>query len=458
MHTTLTGKRAIVIGGSMAGLLTARVLATHFAQVDLVEKDLLPDEPKPRKGVPQGQHPHVLLAQGRLTLETYYPGLTQELIDRGAIPGDIGESVRWFHLGGYKKTFTSGLKGLLMSRPLLEAEVRRRTLQLPNISLRSGYAVRELLTDTSHTVTGVSLEPIEKTGSPKRLDATRSGAAPERADLVVDASGRGSACLRWLEALGYAPPPEEAINIDLSYATRIYRRPESHSAEPLAYAISSEPPHSKRAGLIVPVEGNRWMVTLSGMSGDACPLDEAGFLAFAQSLGAPDIYEQIRRAEPLSTVQRYRFPSSRRRHFEQLQTFPEGFLVIGDAVCSFNPLFGQGMTSAILQAQVLDGCLRNRTTLKGLWKPYFNRINQIVTIPWQAVASEDFRYPEVQGRRPAIWALQNSYAEAIHRTSHRDTVVYHAFLEVMNLIRPPQSLLRPAILWRIIRQKIGNSL
>ncbi|QJW90849.1 FAD-dependent monooxygenase [Spirosoma taeanense] len=446
MNKPLKGNQAIVIGSSMAGLITARVLADHFRQVILLEKDETDDEPKPRKGVPQGHHLHGLLAQGRTLLETFYPGLGDELIADGAITGDMGESMRWYHFGGYKKKFSSGLKGLLMSRPLLEIHVRRRTVQLPNVTLRMGCQVRELMTDvTGQRVTGVRLETLGQ-------EVIRRESL--EADLIVDASGRGSASLRWLTALGYHKPPEEEVKIGLSYATRLYRREVDPLGQVELIMVAPEPPHDKRGCFAFPIEDNRWIVTMSGILHESCPKDPDAFLDFTKSLCAPDIYELLQTSEPLSDIVLYKFPCSLRRHYEQLKAFPDRYLVVGDAVCSFNPIFGQGMTSAVLQAQTLDRCLQNSKTLDGLWKPYFKAIAKVVDSPWQAATGEDFRYPEAEGQRPPGFELLNRYTEAVHRATQRDTVVYKAFLEVMNLMRPPQSLMRPTIFWRVMKDKM----
>lgn len=446
MTQTRKGKQAVVIGGSMAGLVTARVLADHFDQVILVEKDDTPDESKPRKGVPQGHHLHGLLAQGRTVLETYYPGISAELMADGAVSGDMGEVVRWYHFGAYKKRFTSGLMALMMSRPLLEMHVRRRTAQLPNVRFRTG-TVRELLTDGGRRcVTGVRVT------SAGPADPTDSVAA----DLVVDAGGRGSASGRWLTALGYAEPRPKTVKIGLSYTTRVYRRNADPAGQTGVIAVYPQPPHDKRAGAVFAVEGGRWMVTLVGILGERCPKDEAGFVEYARSLCAPDIYDLVRQSEPMSDAVLYNFPTGLRRRYERLTAFPERYVVVGDAVCSFNPVFGQGMTSAILQAQTLDHCLWKHRTLDGLWKPYFRAIAKVVDTPWLAATSEDFRYPDVQGQRPPGLALLHRYVEAVHRTTHRDTVVYRTFLEVLNLMRPPLALLQPGIVWRVLRDVLRH--
>ena len=209
------GAHAIVIGGSMAGLVTARVLTDHFHQVTLIEKDDLPDTPISRKGVPQGRHLHALLAGGRTVLEQFYPGLTQAMVQDGAMTGDMGEMMRWYHYGDYKKPFTSGLQGVLMSRPLIEYHVRKRTLSLPNIRLVAQTGVKELLTDTSRSrVRGVRVENRQSAGETQDLVA----------DLVVDTSGRGSQTPRWLATLGYDKPTESEVNVNVGYATRTYRR------------------------------------------------------------------------------------------------------------------------------------------------------------------------------------------------------------------------------------------
>lgn len=432
---------AIVIGGSIAGLLTARVLSDHFARVTLIERDMMHDQPESRKGQPHTRHLHGLLAKGLDTMRGYFPGLLADLLAEGAIGADMGRDMRWHTFGGYRVQYESGLVGALMSRPLLEWQIRRRVVALPNVTVRDGYAVDGLLTNPEQScVTGVAIT--------HRTDATRTAAIS--ADLVVDASGRGSASPKWLAALHYGEVPESLIKVNVGYATRLYRRRPGDLQEAKLIMIAPDMPHSKRSGLLFPIEGDRWICTLGGWAGDHPPTDEVGFLAFARSLPAPDVYALLTKLEPLSDITPYKFPGSLRRHYEQLERFPEGYLVLGDAVCSFNPVYGQGMTSAAMQAAALDQLLQEQQCLTSLWRAFFTAAAKVVDIPWQLAAGEDFRFPETQGQRPAGVDLINRYVAKVHRATHHDPVVYAAFLRVMNLMAAPTSLFHPRILWRVL--------
>ena len=213
--------------------------------------------------------------------------------------------------------------------------------------------------------------------------------------------------------------------------------------------VSARP--DKRSGLAFPVEGDRWIALLAGMHGDYPPTDEQGFLDYARSLAVPDFYNLVSKLEPLSEIMSHRLPSSLRRHYEHMQRFPGGYLVLGDAVCSFNPVYGQGMTSAAMQAEALDKLLAERHTLNALAPVYFKHIAKIVDIPWQMATGEDFRFAETEGKKPAGTDFVNAYGARVHRATHHDPVVLGEFLKVMNLVQPPASLFHPRVVWRVLR-------
>ncbi len=217
--------------------------------------------------------------------------------------------------------------------------------------------------------------------------------------------------------------------------------------------IAPEPPGNKRSGFFFPMEDDRWILTLAGHAGDHAPTDEAGFLEFARSLAAPDIYDTIRTLEPLTDILTHGFPSNLRHHYERLTRFPKGYLVVGDAICSFNPIYGQGMTSAAMQAAALGELLNRGQSLDELWKPFFKLAARIVDIPWMTAVGEDFRFPETHGKKGRGTDLINSYMTKVQQATHRDPVVYGAFLRVMNLLTPPTSLFRPSIAWRVLRNR-----
>lgn len=434
---------ALVIGASMAGLFAGRVLSDYFERVTLLERDPVEDRPMARKGQPQTRHLHALLAQGLHLIQGFFPGIEQTLVEGGATRGDMGRDMRWYHFGGYKVQFESGLVGMLMSRPFLEWHVRRRVLALPNVALRDACSVGALKTsDDRARVVGV--EATDRTG------ARRTETLP--ADLVVDATGRGSATPQWLAGLGYEKPPERAVKVRVGYATRLYRRRPGDLEDAELVVIFPTPPGGKRLVALVPVEDDRWIVTAGGWSGDYPPDDEEGYLAFIRSLPAPDVYDIVSRAEPLSDITSHRFPASLRHGYETLERFPEGYLVLGDAIASFNPIYGQGMTSAAMQAQALDGLLRERPGSVGLWRPWFERAAKVVDIPWQLAVGEDFRYPETEGEKPPLTGFVNAYVKRVHKATHHDPVVYARFLQVMNLLAPPTSLMAPHIAWRVLRR------
>ncbi|MBW3539135.1 MAG: FAD-dependent oxidoreductase [Planctomycetes bacterium] len=435
------GRGAVVIGSSLAGLLAARVLSTHFPRVTLIERDEVRHQAEVRKGQPQARHVHGLLTSGLNVMTRYFPGLPERLRAGGARLVDFAKGLRWHAAGGYRLQFETGLLAAFVSRPFLEWQIRQEVLSRPNVTLLDHRHVTALLTtDDRDRVVGVSIR-----GSAGGSDAEL------RADLVVDATGRGSLTPKWLETLGYRRPEEHIVPIDVRYTSRIYRRRPGDLQGAEAVLISPAPPENNRLGALFPMEDDRWIVSLAGWGGEHAPADEAGFLRFAQQLPAPDIARLLPRLEPLSEIFTQAFPANRRRHFERLSAFPEGLLVIGDGVCSFNPAYGQGMTAAAMQAAVLDDVLSAGPSHRRLWQTYFRRVAKVVDTPWQMALCEDFRFPKTRGRRPIGSIPMNAYLARVQRATHHDPLVYGAFIEVLNLIAPPGRLFLPTILWRLFR-------
>ena len=270
------------------------------------------------------------------------------------------------------------------------------------------------------------------------------------ADLVVDASGRGSFTPKWLESFGYERPQETEVRSDIGYATREYRRAPEDANVTRIEMISPTAPHEKHGTFLFPIEGNRWIMTAGGYVGNHPPTSDAELLEFVRTLPAPDVYRVISNAEPLTEIVAYKYAASLRRHYEKLKRFPENLLVIGDAMASFNPIYGQGMTSAAMQTYALNDVLREHSSLQGLWRLYFKRVARVVDMPWQLTVGEDFRYPETKGVKPPLTDILNAYVDRVHKATQHDPVVYSQFLQVMNLMAPPASLMSPRILWRVL--------
>jgi 2-polyprenyl-6-methoxyphenol hydroxylase-like FAD-dependent oxidoreductase len=431
---------AIVIGGSMAGLLAARVLADYFQTVTVIERDERSERPEHRRGVPQGRHAHGLLLRGQDTITRLFSGIREELLAAGATQVNMGRDVKWFHFDVWKCRYHSALDFISASRPLIEWTVAERVRRLPNVQMLHGWAVENIVYD-GQRVSGVRMHRRDDRETGQRLDA----------DLVIDASGRGSQIPQQLRVPGFERPDESAVRIDIGYASCLFRVPDVPRDWKALYVVSQPP--AKRGALILPLEGNRWICTLIGRHGDHPPIDLAGYMAFAKSLPMPDIYEAIRSAEPLGEPVRYGFPAGIRRHYEKLRRFPPGLLVLGDALCSFNPVYGQGMSAASMYADALQACLQERVatgwSLTDLWLPFFRDVARAADRPWQLATGEDFRFAETTGTRSRALKLLHWYTEKVHKAASVSPQVTERFYEVMHLLKAPTALFTPAILWKV---------
>ena len=430
-----SNRRAVVVGGSIGGLLAARALSNHFEQVVVLERDRVGDGPETRKGQPHTRHAHGLLASGYQQLQAMFPGLDAALAADGALVADIGRAVSWYQFGAWKQAHDSGLEACFVSRPLLEWHVRRRVLALGNVSQYSEHAVIGLEASADRRrVTGV------------RVRDAAGVEEPWQADLVVDASGRAGSTSRRLEALGYERPAESRVTVGIAYATRVYRRPAHMNGAGSCVLVPLCAP-GQRGAVLLPIEGDRWVLTASGIHGEVPPCDELGFTRFIRELAVPTVADALSGCEPLSPIIPYRFPFSLRRHYEKLRRFPAGLLVLGDGVASFNPVFGQGMSVAALEAAALDRLLASRGCTPDLWRAYFARVARIVDIPWQIAVAEDFRWAQTQGEKPLGTDYVNAYLARLHVMMAHDTEVYGQFIRVANLLAEPTSLFRPRWLW-----------
>lgn len=429
-------KHAVVIGASMGGLLAARVLADAFERVTVVDRDALPSVGEQRTGVPQGRHAHGLLARGREVIEELFPGMTAELVARGAISGDLQARGRWYNDGHRLCQAPSSMVGLCVSRPLLEGHLRRRLAALATVEVRDRWSVSGLITTRDHDrVTGLRGSGPD---TPERI---------VDADLVVDASGRGSRSPAWLADLGYDQPEEEAVAVGIGYATRTYRRHADHLGGDVAVVVAPTLP-AGRAGVMLALEDDRWVVTLGGYGDDRPPTDPAAWVAYARSLPSPDIAGVVEDGEPLDDPLAFRYPASTRRRYERLGRFPDGYLVFGDALCSFNPIYGQGMTVSALEALELRDWLGERDAAANR---FFRRAARIIDVPWDIAVGADLRFDHVAGRRTPKVRMVNRYLERVHPVAATDPEIGRAFLRVVNLMDPPERLMAPSIAWRVLR-------
>jgi 2-polyprenyl-6-methoxyphenol hydroxylase-like FAD-dependent oxidoreductase len=446
---TFGRQHAIVIGGSMAGLLAARVLSDHFVQVTIIERDRLTGDTEPRKGVPQGRHVHALLARGAVILGEYFPDLFPTLESSGAIPVRI-EDVRWNQLGVWMAPVRSPLKNLFQSRPFLEQHVRDQLAIRENVRIIDACEVSQLCVRNDR-VTGVVLR--HRTGEQHEEELS--------ADLVVDAGGRGSRAPQWLTSLGYGSVQETSVKIEVGYATRIYRCPAQLPSGWKTLFIYGKPPDDKRGGVIFPIQGGYWMVTLSGALRDYPPDDEAGFLAFARSLAQLDLYEAMKDAEPVTPIAVYKYSANRWRHYERMKRLPEGFIIMGDAVCSLNPVYGQGMSVAAIEAQTLDRCLREQKMFAGnngvvgFTQRFQQAIARDIKTPWLLSTGEDLRYPGAEGKRSLSVRLLNWYMRRVIELAASDQRVAATVLRVRNLLRPLSTLFQPRIILAVLRRDLA---
>jgi 2-polyprenyl-6-methoxyphenol hydroxylase-like FAD-dependent oxidoreductase len=432
MTSAPRGTRAIVVGAGIAGLLSARALADHVDEVVVVEREKLRAAAEPRGHVPQGKHLHLFLAAGLDQLVAWFPGIDDELERLGAVRLD-GSRAWVFQAGGYRARGDWGTTVLSMTRPLLEVVVRRRVGDLPNVTIEDGALVDRVLV-AGDTVIGVALPDGDR-----------------RADLVVDASGRSSRIAQQLESSGVLAPPISRVAIDCAYASRFLARADD-DFEGSFLACATTPPSSYRGGVVLPVEGGRWMVTLAGVHGDVPPTDDMGFRDFAGSLLSPVVGQLLDRCPPTSSVASYRFPSSQRRHYERADRLLARFVAVGDAACSFNPVYGQGMACATLQAAALGEVLRaDGVGSTDLPRHFHQRAAKIIDGPWTIAVGADFMHPQTTGPKPRGTDVANRYVMNLAQATHVSLPLAQTFNLVLNLVEPTSTLLRPRTVARVLR-------
>jgi 2-polyprenyl-6-methoxyphenol hydroxylase-like FAD-dependent oxidoreductase len=431
---------AAVMGASVAGLLAARALAEHFEKVTVLEKDACPADGAPRGGVPQGRHTHILLPAGARVLEKFFPGRLAELLRDGARKFDYGLS-QFYVSGMWLPRVAANLEAFAQTRPFLEQRLRRWVSELPNVRIvYQTNAIAPLLDAANAHVTG--LEIAEAGGARKQLSA----------DLLVDATGRHSRIPAWLAEKGFGELPETNVGIDLGYATGLFEIPaDALPDHPMLYIVGP-PPEKTRVGVVFQVENGIAYGGLAGYHGDYPPAELDAFLSFAKSLSQPHVFDVLSRAKLCTPIAQFRIPTAVRRHYRRMTRFPAGILPLGDAICSLDPAFGQGMTAAALEAEALSRCLSQGLQDEALTRAYLRAVDACLDAPWMLCCAENFKYPQTTGPRPLSFGATRLYMNLL--TTSGDPVVLAQIYKVLTLTAPPRSLSRPDLALRALRRAI----
>jgi 2-polyprenyl-6-methoxyphenol hydroxylase-like FAD-dependent oxidoreductase len=436
-------KCAIGVGAGLGGLSAARVLSDYFDEVMILDRDELPEDTIPRPGVPQAKHPHLLLGGGLKALENLFLAFGDELMRAGAEPIDPGfDSL--YEIPGRDVCPKIKLDWWTysMTRPLIERILRRLVERIGNIKVRRGCRVLNILSESNgHAATGIQCQMVD--GSLETL----------KSDLIVDASGNGSLTLEFLKANDRRPPVETSLCVNIRYASALFER--SHIRDD--YKTVSSLPSARgqtRGGLIVPAENNRNQVVLSGRGKDIPPIDGNEFLSYARQLSTLTIYNAIKDAKRLTDITPFSFPESRWRHFAQVPDFPHGLLPIGDAICRFNPVYGQGMTVASQEANMLSDLLQTLDghSLATLAPTFLTKAEALIADPWAMSAIPDFIYPQTIGERPPDLEDRLNFQTALDRLAVRDVKIYKLLIEIRHLLKPLTLLDDPSIVGRVMEE------
>ncbi len=441
--------KAVVIGASVAGLLAARALADFSESVSLVDRDTPPDTAVPRRYVPQGGHVHGVLAGGLDVLKSFFPGILEDLVADGSHAVDTAQDVLWFNNGAWRLRCQCGITACIQTRPLLELHIRRRVAKLPNVRLLYGCSA-----------TGLDMEAGKGRVSGVRVGGERGVETVLPADVVVDCSGRGSKTPAWLEDKGLRKPSTTVITVNVGYSTRFFRLPDPSQLGWRAMLILGQPPKQTRLGAGFLVEGNELQLTLGGMFRDYPPDDEAGFLKFAESLQHPGLFQTLRSATPRSEIETYRFRAHVWNHYDRLKDLPKNLFVLGDALCSFNPIYGQGMTVAAQEAQVLQQCMREaKPDPNGIVKlrnKYMQGATTILKAAWAMATGADLAYPQAGAPRAFGSGVINRYLGHLISLTCYDKKVLTAWNQVTQMQRPLSALFVPSVMGRVIRRAVAG--
>lgn len=432
-------EKVIVIGGGIAGKLVAKALSHTFQQVIILEVGERWREKTPRKKVPQSYHPHVLLKGGEEAIEKLFPHFFDQLVENGSIVNNFTRDLKWHHFGLWKKRFSGDLEMVQQSRPMLEWHLQQRIDQVPNISTEYETKAKQLLIDHQRNkVSGIRVRSL-KTGREKEL----------LTDMVVDASGFGSKSVEWLKSYG-TEVKEERVRIQLFYATRFFRLKNQDRPDWCNLLISPSFPKNPYGAYIQTVEEKRFSVTFSGYANESAPRTNEEFFSYAKKLPVPDVIHFLEQVEPISEIKIHKIPYQVRRRFD-LADVPEGFLVVGDAHCRFDPVFGQGISVAAMEALELQRYFENFAyPIKRVTKTLHKRFSNLIATPWEMAITEAFRHPNINGDKPLIQPIKQWYSKKVYQLSADDPEIYLRLVRVMNLMRPPLHLFHPKVGFAIL--------
>lgn len=436
---------AVVCGASMAGLLAARVLSDFYESVTIVERDVLPQEAIHRRGVSQSHHLHALMSRGSRALDQLLPTLSEDLAASGAGYIDGSDlSVVYMRVADHvlartgRFTNPRGIYAYLASRPLLETLVRRQVRAIENVTVLDGHEAIEPTVDLAGDVTGIRVANLGS-GIEHQLDA----------DLVVTATGRSARTPAFLETRGYGRPTEQRYTVNLNYASQFFRVPIGLLREKTVL-VAPTIERQTGAGLLA-YETGVVILTLIGVAGEKLPRDLVGVMASAAELLPPHITNALRASEPLGSVRAQNYPVSVWRRYDKMRRFPKGLLVIGDAVCGFNPVYGQGMTSAALQAIALRDALRVGTD--GLAQRYFRATTKKLRPIWRGNRLNDFAAIPADDWRSVPKRALNWYMDKFMAAAANDIVLTETFVRILHLVEPATRLMHPAMLVRVVRNR-----
>ncbi len=428
------GERAVVAGAGIGGLIATGVLSKFFSEVVLIEKDALPKTAELRKGVPQDSQIHIMLKGGEDAFESVFPGFCKQLADAGATPLEFGKDIYLYEGGRAHAASGTGIIVHSQTRPVFEWVARRMLSEIPNVLVRDQTRILEISLTPDGAVDGLIISDDDG-----RKDTLQ-------ADLLVDAMGRSGFTARWLAKTTGVQVPASRIGIDLVYASALLRRTAPWRGRNYGWAIRPTAPANTKSGVLIPVEGERWIMTLSGRFGDVPPDDPAGFMAYAGALEDKSVYEQAKDAEFETAISIYRIPEMIWRHYDKIVDFPDRLIPLGDTVAGFNPLAAQGMSMAALHALALRDSLQ--TGLAGATEAYMAKAMAIAGDAWSLGELIDLAYPQARAERPENLQQRFENRAAVLKLAATDGEVRRLVFEVQNMLRPASDLQDTALLAR----------